>query len=65
MSKDTTSNNVPILRGEEHYISPKILHQAGYETTQQAATLAKCHARSDHCITSLYLCAEPRILKIR
>ena len=38
-------NNVPlILRGEKHYISLKILHQAGFETTRQAVTLAKLRA---------------------
>ena len=31
--------NVPILRGEKHDISLKILHQVGLETAQQAATL--------------------------
>ena len=31
-------NNVPILRGEKHDISSKILHQAGFETAWQAAT---------------------------
>ena len=34
-------NNVPILRGEKHDISLKILHQAGFETARQAAILAK------------------------
>ena len=34
-------NNVPILRGEKHDISLKILHQAGFETARQAVTLAK------------------------
>ena len=37
-------NNVPILRGEKHYISLKILHQAGFETARQAVTLAKLRA---------------------
>ena len=37
-------NNVPILRGEKHDISLKILHQAGFETAGQAATMAKPHA---------------------
>ena len=36
--------NVPILRGEKHDIFPKILHQAGFETTRQAVTLAKLRA---------------------
>ena len=31
-------NNVPILRGEKHDISLKILHQAGFETARQAVT---------------------------
>ena len=31
-------NNVPILRGENHDISLKILHQSGFETARQAAT---------------------------
>ena len=34
-------NNVPILRGEKHEISPKILHQTGFETARQAVTLAE------------------------
>ena len=37
-------NNVPILRGEKHDISMKILHQAGFETARQAVTLAKLRA---------------------
>ena len=37
-------NNVPILRGEKHDISQKILHQAGFETARQAVTLAKLRA---------------------
>ena len=37
-------NNVPRLRGEKHDISLKILHQAGFETAQQAATSAERHA---------------------
>ena len=37
-------NNVPRLRGEKHYISLKILHQAGFETARLAATLAERHA---------------------
>ena len=32
-------NNVPILRGEKHYISLKILHQARFETARQAVTV--------------------------
>ena len=32
-------NNVPRLREEKHDISLKILHQAGFETARQAATL--------------------------
>ena len=31
-------NNVPILRGEKHNISLKIMHQAGFETARQAAS---------------------------
>ena len=31
-------NNVPRLGREKHEISPKILHQAGFETTRQSAT---------------------------
>ena len=34
-------NYVPRLRGEKHDISLTILHQAGFETAWQAATLAK------------------------
>ena len=37
-------NNVPRLRGENHDISLKILHQAGFETARQAATSAERHA---------------------
>ena len=37
-------NNVPILKGEKHDISMKILHQAGFETARQAATSAERHA---------------------
>ena len=39
-------NNVPILRGEKHYIALKMSHHAGFgfETARQAATLAKRHA---------------------
>ena len=37
-------NNVPILRGEKHDISLKILHQAGFETARQVVTLAKLRA---------------------
>ena len=38
-------NNVPTLRGKKHYISLKILHQEGFETTRKAATIiAKRHA---------------------
>ena len=36
-------SNVPRLRGEKHDISLKILHQAGFETARQAATLAERH----------------------
>ena len=43
LPKDTTSNNVPIMRGEKQ-ISLKILHQVGFETARQAATLAKLRA---------------------
>ena len=32
-------NNVPILRGEKHDFSLKILHQAGFETAGQATTM--------------------------
>ena len=37
-------NNVPRLRGEKHDFSLKILHQAGFETARQVATLSKRHA---------------------
>ena len=37
-------NNVLILGGGGHDIFLKILHQAGFETTRQAWTLAKRHA---------------------
>ena len=37
-------NNVARLRGDEHDISLKILHQTGLETARQAATSAKRHA---------------------
>ena len=39
-------NNVRILRGEKHDISLKILHQAGFETARQAATLSKLRAQT-------------------
>ena len=50
-------NNVPTLRGEKHlyliflYIN---LHQPGFESTQQAAAIAKCYALNhvNHCATS-------------
>ena len=45
-------NNIPILRGEKHDISLKILHQAEFETARQIVTLAPC---SNHCATSLYI----------
>ena len=46
MPKDTTSKEcyVPILRWGEHDISLKIVHQAGYESAWQTATLAKLNA---------------------
>ena len=44
-------NNVPVLRGEKHDISRKILYQAGFETARQAATLAK----RNNCATSFSL----------
>ena len=37
-------NNVSLSRGEKQYIYLKILHQAGFETTQQASSLANLHA---------------------
>ena len=37
-------NNIPRLRGEKHDISPKILHQAGFETARQAATSTERYA---------------------
>ena len=37
-------NIVPRLRGEKHDFSQKILHQAGFETARQGATLSKRHA---------------------
>ena len=37
-------NKVPILRGEKHDISLKILHQAGFETARQAVALVKLRA---------------------
>ena len=44
MPKDTTSKQFPILRREKHDISLKILHQAGFESARQAATLTKVRA---------------------
>ena len=38
-------NNVSILRGEKHDIPLKILHQLGFGTSRQAATLSKLRAR--------------------
>ena len=37
-------DNVPILSWEKHDISLKILHQAGFETARQAATLTRLRA---------------------
>ena len=37
-------NNVPILRGEKHDTSLKILHQKRFETARQALRLAKLNA---------------------
>ena len=37
-------NNAPILRGEKHDISLKVLPQAGSETARQAVTLSKLRA---------------------
>ena len=45
-------DNVPRSRGEKHDNSLKILHQAGFETARQAATLAKLNTRSNHCAAS-------------
>ena len=47
-------NNVPILRGEKHDISLKIMHQAGFETARQAVTLAKLRAQAITPRPSLY-----------
>ena len=44
----------PRLRGEEHDTSPKILHQAGFETTRQEATSAERHALTIAPCPSLY-----------
>ena len=43
-SRTQHRSNVPILRGEKHDISLKILHQAGFETARQAVPLAKLRA---------------------
>ena len=46
--------NVPILRGEKHDICLKILHQTGFETVLEAATLATCVGKAprfNHCAT--------------
>ena len=48
-------NNVPILRGEKHAISLKILHQAGFETARQAVTLATLRALAIAPRPSLYI----------
>ena len=37
-------NNISRLRGEKHDISLKILHQVGFKSTRQTATLAKRNA---------------------
>ena len=37
-------HNVPTSKGKKHEISLKILHQGGFKTAQQAATLANPHA---------------------
>ena len=57
-------NNVPILRGEKHDISLKILHQAGFEPARQAVTLAKLRAltiapRRSLCLSNVMLISSP------
>ena len=44
LAKGHKGNNVPILRGEKHDISLKILPQAGFETAWEAVTSAKLRA---------------------
>ena len=39
-------NNIPILKGEKQDFSLKIMHQAGFKTAHQAATLAKRHRQT-------------------
>ena len=46
-------NKDPTLRGEKHDISLKILHQAGFETARQTATMAKRHALRPLCFFSV------------
>ena len=48
-------NNVPILRGEKHVISLKILHQAGFWNHTTGSDIAKAQ-RSSHYVTSLSHC---------
>ena len=48
-------NNVPILRGEKHDISFKILHEAGFDTAGQAVTLTKLCALTITPRPSLYV----------
>ena len=57
-------NNVPRLRGEEHYISLKILHQAGFETARQAATSAERHAPTIAPCSSLWVFSISDVLLI-
>ena len=46
MPKDTTSKQYTKNEGEKHDISLKILHQAGFETARNSATLEKRRALS-------------------
>ena len=55
-------NNVPILRGEKHDISLKILHQAGFETARQAVTLTKLRALA---ITPRPSLITPYVISVR
>ena len=51
MSKDTHRNNIPILRGEKHAISLKILHQP--DSKPHAGSEIGEVPRSNHCATSI------------
>ena len=50
-------NIVPILRGEKHDISLKILHHPGFETARQAVTLRHCATSLSHVCSPVWYCS--------